>query len=135
MPYKKSRIQLYADECFPVTSATHLRSLGYSLLHAFDKKLVQRLDSLHLRTAKKLNRVLITLDRDFLYYGNADLDDHPGVIVISSGSATTKNINLICEKMLKKISREFVKESLLKVTIDKILKFKDGKLVGEKVLS
>lgn len=44
MPSKKSRLQLYADECFPVTSVTYLKSLGYSIIHAYDRKLIGKSD-------------------------------------------------------------------------------------------
>jgi len=57
MPSKKSQIKLYADECFPVTSATFLRSLGYSIVHAFDLKLLQKSDLRHLKEGKKLKKL------------------------------------------------------------------------------
>ena len=100
MSSKKSRIQLYADECFPVTTVIELKSFGYSIVHAFDRKLVRKPDKLHLKESKKLKRTLITLDRDFIYYEQVRLSEHPGVIVISDGSATPKNINKICKNCL-----------------------------------
>lgn len=132
MSSRKSDIQLYADECFPVPSSTYLKSLGYSVVHAYDKKLVGKNDRIHLAESKKLNRVLISLDRDFLYYNEVNLDTHPGVIVISVGSTTTTNVNKVCKKLLKKISQDFIKDSLIKVTVDKIIKLKLGKIVLEK---
>lgn len=71
MSSKKSHIQLYADECFPVPSVTYLKSLGYSIIHAYDKNFIQKADTFHLTTSKKLQRVLITLDRDFIFYDKA----------------------------------------------------------------
>lgn len=132
MPSKKSRIQFYADECFPVTSVTHLRSLGYSIIHAFDKKLIDQPDLIHLKTSKQLRKILITLDRDFIYYNKANLNKHPGVIVVSSGSPTPENVSKVCEKLLKNINKEFSRESLIKVTTDKIIKIKNGKVVFER---
>ena len=134
MPSKKSRIQLYADECFPVTAVMELKSLGYSIVHAFDRKLVAKPDRVHLKESKKLKRALITLDRDFIYYEQVSLNDHPGVIVISAGSTTPKNINKICKKLLAIINKDSVKDSLLKVTSSKIIKMKKGKIVSERKL-
>jgi len=134
MPSKKSHIPLYADECFPVPVTTYLKSLGYSIIHAYDQNFIQKSDYFHLSKSKKLKRILITLDRDFLYYNQVNLDSHPGVIVISSGSATPPHINKICEKLLKNITKNFIKNSLIKATINKITKLKQGVVVSEKFL-
>ncbi len=134
MHSKKSHIRLYADECFPITSALYIRSLGYSIVHAFDIKLIRKKDFLHLQTAQKLKRTLITLDRDFLYFEKANLDKHPGVIVISTGSATPKSINIVIKKLLKNISPDFTKESIIKITTSKIIIIKEDKIVFEKKL-
>lgn len=131
MPSKKLQLKFYADECFPVPSVTHFKSLGYSFTHAYDYKLVGKKDSIHLRHGKNLGRVLITLDRDFLYYERAALEKHPGVIVIS-GSPTPLSVNKICEKLFKNISRDYIKGSLLKVTIDKITKLQQGRIISSK---
>lgn len=134
MPSKKSRIQLYADECFPVTVVMELKSFGYSIIHAYDRKLIRKSDLLHFKESKKLKRILITLDRDFIYYEQVNLNEHPGVIVISAGSATPKNINKVCKKLLNIISSDSVKNSLLKVTSSKIIKIKEGRIVSERKL-
>lgn len=132
MPSKKSRIQLYADECFPVTSVTFLKSLGYSVVHAYDYKLVGKSDITHLRKSKQLNKILITLDRDFLYYKKISLEKHPGVIVISVPSTTPKHINEVCKKLMKNIKEDFIKNSLLIVSKNKITKMKKSEKVFEK---
>lgn len=134
MPSKKSHVQLYADECFPVATVTYLKSLGYSIVHAFDKKMIQKSDQAHLKISKKLQRVLITLDRDFLYYEQINIVKHPGVIVISVGSATPPQINKVCKKLLKNITKDFIKDALIKVTTNKITKLKEDKIVREKRL-
>ena len=131
MPSKKSRIQFYADECFPVPTVTYLRSLGFSIIHAFDKNYIQKSDRFHLLASKKLSRILITLDRDFIYYKQTSLRDYPGVIVISVGSVTPLNINKVCRKLVKNITRGLMKGSLVKITIDKLIKIKDGKIAVE----
>lgn len=72
MPSRKYHIQLYSDECFPITTVMELKSFGYSIIHAFDRKLL---------------------------------------IVISNDS---------------------VKNSLLKVTSNRIIKMKEDKIVSER---
>ncbi|MCL5114087.1 MAG: DUF5615 family PIN-like protein [Patescibacteria group bacterium] len=134
MPSKKSDIQLYADECFPIPTVIYLKSLGYSVIHAFDRKLVGKPDQLHLKESKGLNRVLITLDRDFIYYEQVSLGKHPGIIVISAGSATPNNINKICKKLLAIIGKNLVKDSLIKVSSSKLIKIREGKIVSRKNL-
>lgn len=134
MPSKKPKLQLYADECFPVPAVTYLKSLGYSIIHAYDKNFIQRNDQFHLLTSKKLGRVLITLDRDFNSYETADLKSFPGVVIISAGSTTPLHIIKACTKILKIISQDLVKESLIKVTINKLIKLKAGEIVYEKLL-
>lgn len=132
MPSNKTHIQLYADQCFPVSSVTYLKSLGYSITHANDLKLEGKSDKRQLKESKKLNRVLITLDRDFIYYDQVNLSKHPGVIVISIGSAVPNNINKVCEKVLRNINTDFLKNSLLKATKEKIVRVKSGEVISEK---
>ena len=122
----KSRLQLYADECFPVTSVTHLKSLGYSIIHAYDLKLTGKSDKFHFKQSQKLSRILITLDRDFLYYKQASSNGHPGVIVISGSSTTPPCINSICQKALPKVSPKSASESLIIITSSQITKTKHG---------
>lgn len=89
-------------------------------------------DRFHLSISKKLGRVLITLDRDFNEYEKTSLKGFPGVIIISVGSTTPLNITKVCQKIVKLISQDFVKNSLIKVTVDKLIKIKEGKMVYEK---
>ena len=124
MPSNKSKLRLYADECFPFPSVTKLKSKGISIIHAHDIKNTGISDRQHLKISKRLNRVLITLDRDFLGYSPESLTDHPGVIVISAGTAVSVEIDKICEKMINRINPDFIKESLIVVTKVKITKKK-----------
>lgn len=126
MSPRKIHVKLYADEMFPMTSVVHLKSKGYSITHAADKRFLHKSDQEHLKLSKKLNMVLITLDRDFIYYDKVKLGKHPGVIVISVGSATPPNVNKICEKLLKQVSENYLKDSLVRVTMTKIIKIKNG---------
>jgi len=127
-------LQFYADECFPVPAVTYLKSLGYSIIHAYDKNHIQKSDHFHLLTSKKLERILITLDRDFNSYETADLKGYPGVIIISAGSTTPLHIITVCQKLLNFISHDLAKESLLKITVNKLIKIKNGKIIYEKFL-
>ncbi len=124
MPSKKIRLRLYADENFPVTSAKYLKSLGVSIIHAYDRGNVQKSDLFHLKESKTLGRILITLDRDFNYNWTT-LKNHPGVILVRSGSQTSTAINAICQKAFKKLTPNFVSQSLVRITNDKILRNKN----------
>lgn len=57
MPSKKPKLQFYADECFPVPVVTYLKSLGYSIIHAYDKNFIQKSDRFHLTISK------VTMDK------------------------------------------------------------------------
>lgn len=120
MPSKKSNFQLYADECFPLTTAIYLRSLGYSIKHASELNFLNKSDSAHLKFAKKLKKTLITLDRDFLGYTVIKAEQSMGILVISTGSNAPRHINLICGKQLKKLTKNYVNGSLVLITNEKI---------------
>lgn len=127
MPSKKVRLQLYADENFPIGSVKYLKSIGISILHAYSKGYIQKSDLFHLKVSKDLERILITRDRDFNYNWTT-LRDHPGVILISPGNQTSEAVNQVCRKSFKKITANFVSESLVRITIDKITRNKNDKI-------
>ena len=127
MPSKKIRLKLYADENFPLGSVRFLKSLGVSIIHAYSLKHIQKSDLFHLRFSKSSVRILITRDRDFKYNWTT-LRDHPGVILISPGSQTSDAVNQVCNKAFKKLTSNFVAESLVRVTIDKITRNKNNKI-------
>lgn len=125
MPSKKVRLRLYADENFPVGSVKYLKSLGISIIHAYSMGFVRKSDPFHLKTSKNLNRILITRDRDFNYNWRT-LKNHPGVILVSPGSQTSDAVNQICEKAFRKVTSNFVSEALVRITVDKIVRNKNG---------
>lgn len=127
MPSKKIRLQLYADENFPVGSVTYLKSLGISIIHAYDLGHITRSDLFHLKVSRLLGRILITRDRDFNYNWTT-LTGHPGVILISPGSQTSDAVNKVCQKAFKKITAHFVSEALVRVSTDKVFRNKKGKI-------
>ena len=117
----------YADECVPVVSVTYLRSKGFSVIHAYEKGYVQVKDSQHIKISKKLNRILIALDKDFWQKRKFSLSGHPGIIVLKTTSSTPSTINKVAEKTLKRIARIELKESILYVSVDKIRRRRDEK--------
>ncbi|MFH1535622.1 MAG: DUF5615 family PIN-like protein [Patescibacteria group bacterium] len=125
MPSKKVRLRLYADENFPLGSVKYLKSIGISIIHAYSKNYIQKSDLFHLKVSKALSRILITRDRDFNYNWGT-LKNHPGVILISPGSQTSDAVNKICNKVFKKITVNFVAESLVRTTTNKIWRNKEG---------
>ena len=134
MPSKKSRLLLYADENIAVQTVTHLKSKGISIIHSYDLNYVNKKDELHFKKSKSLKRVLLSLDKDFKKFRGLPLGGHPGIILITSGSSTYQHINKILDKSLKHISSGYVKHSILRISISKIVKEKSGK-TSEKDIS
>ena len=79
--------------------------------------------------SKSQQRILITRDRDFKSNWTT-LKDHPGVILISPGSQTSEEVNKVCQKTFKKLSPNFISESLCRVTSDKIIRNKNGQITN-----
>jgi predicted nuclease of predicted toxin-antitoxin system len=125
---------LYADENIAIPTVTYLKSKGVSIVHAYSIGFINKKDELHFKKSKSLNRILLSLDKDFRKFKGALMDDHPGIILVTSGSSTFEHINEILDKGLKKISSDYVRRSIIRVTMDKIVKEKDGKVVNEKKL-
>ena len=128
MPSKKIRLRLYADENFPVPSSTFLKAKGISVVHAYDFGYINKSDKFHIKKAKELQRTLITIDRDFLYYSELTTNNGYGAIVVSTGNSVPIHINNVCHKALPKISPNFAKGSFIKITMNKIHRVKDGKI-------
>lgn len=128
MSSKKPRLQLYADECIPVPTVTHLKGKGISIIHAYDKNHLQKIDQFHLRYSKNIGRVLLSLDRDFQKFKDTSLTDHPGIILISVGNVAYKHINDVLDKILKHLSEDSVKGFLIRATINKIVREKEGSI-------
>lgn len=124
---RKSTSHLYyADECIPLTSVTHLRSRGFSIIHAFDKNFTGKKDLEQIKISKKLNRIFIALDKDFWQRRKFNLSGHPGVIVLKTTSSTPLVVNKVASKVLKRISRLDLKGSILYASADKIRRWKNG---------
>jgi hypothetical protein len=75
---------------------------------------------------KSEKRVLISLDRDFNKFKDESLIGNPGVILITVGNNTPVHINAVLVKILKRLSTNSLKESLIRATINKLVKEKKG---------
>jgi len=117
----------YADECLPVTSITYLRSKGFSIIHAYEKRYTGKKDLEQLKISKRLNRILVALDKDFWQGRKFNLSGHPGVIVLKTTSPTPLTVNEVAEKVLRRAGRIKLKESILYASKDKIRRWKKGK--------
>lgn len=133
MPFKNHRIPLYADENIPIPSVTYLRKKGISVVHVYDENLVGKKDPYQFNHSKKLNRVLLSLDKDFKKFDGISLNFHPGVILITVGNAVPENINRVLSKILKNISQDYVKNALIRITFNKMVRIKKG-LVDQKTI-
>lgn len=125
---RKSTSRLYyADECVPVASITYLRSRGFSIIHAYEKNYIRKKDLEQIKFSKKLNRILIALDKDFWQKRKFNLSDHPGVIVLKTTSSTPSAVSKIAEKILKRVNKIKLKGSILYVSADKIRRWQNKK--------
>lgn len=133
MPSKKSKLHLYADQNIAVQTVLHLRSKGISIKHAYDFDYANKSDELQFKKSKSLDRVLLSLDKDFKRFKGFPIKDHPGVILITSGNSTFEHINKILDKVLKYISRDYAKHSIVRATMDKIVKEKDDQEIEKDI--
>lgn len=133
MPSKKSKVNLYADENIPVQVVSHLKSRGISIVHCFDYHYVNKKDELHFKKSKSLKKILLSLDKDFRKYKDFPIKNHPGIILITAGNTTYDHLNKILDKVLRFISEDIVKHAILRATIDKIVKEKDGKITERNI--
>lgn len=117
---KQSSRLYYADECIPLPSVTYLRSRGFSIIHAYEKGYTAVNDLEQLKISKKLNRILIALDKDFWQRRKFNLSGHPGVIVLKSTSSIPSAINKVAEKVLRRTDKIKLKESILYASKDRI---------------
>lgn len=123
---RKSGSRLYyADECIPVSSITYLRSKGFSVVHAYEKGYVAVRDLEHLKISKKLNRILVALDKDFWQRRKFNLSGHPGIIVLKTTSSTPPAINKVAEKVFRRIDKIKLRESILYASRDKIRRWRE----------
>lgn len=117
----------YADEFVPVVSITYLRSKGFSIIHASEGGSIGIADLEQLKVSRKLNRVLVALDKDFWQKKDFNLSGHPGVIVLKTTSSTPLAVNKVAEKVLKRVDRIKLRESILYASKDKIRRWRKGK--------
>src|SRR5436305_1905862 len=133
MPSKKSRLRLYADENIPIPCITYLKAKGISIVHAFDYNLIAISDAEHLRKSKQLNRTLVSLDKDVKKFTDIVIDNHPGIILLSTGDITPPHLNKLFDKVVKHTSPSFVKNSIVRVTVNTITK-KKTQIINKKIL-
>jgi len=112
----------YADECFPYPSITFLKSKGYSVKHACDYKYLNLSDKEQLKKSKKLNMVLITINKRCFWQEKYNLTNHPGIIILETTSTDYININKLSLKALERLKNKNLKEGIYKVTYTKIIK-------------
>jgi|SRR3989344_5967897 len=127
MPSKKSRLLLYADENIAVQTVSYLKAKGTSVIHAYDLNYVNKKDELHFKKSKSLKRILLSLDKDFKRFKGVPVGNHPGIILITSGSSIYQHINKVLDKALKYIPEDYIKHSILRISMSKIVKEKNGK--------
>lgn len=120
---RTDKLRLYLDENFPAPSGKFLRSLGHNILQVIDQKSSISLSDLsQIRKANKDKRILVALDKDFLFNKSLHtlISKGPGVILLKSSDTNYKKLNEIMMKLLKKINHEIIQGMICIASIEKI---------------
>ena len=144
MPLNKKprkRPKFYADENVFPESISFLRSKKVNILHFVkDLKLSGRDDIFHWERAKQDQRILLTLDRDFLNNRLFPLRQTWGTIVIVvPPPVTNSRVNLLLVKLLpifRLNGREFFRKKKFIVSADKLIAWEtdsSGKLTSNNI--
>jgi len=81
-PDYPGKIKLYADENIKLDMVEFLRERGVNIQHATEVGLSKRSDRDHFRYARKVNRWLLTTDRDYLDHVKYPFEQTKGIIVV-----------------------------------------------------
>ena len=91
-------LALLFDECVDARIARGVRSAGVDVLTTVDAKLCGATDPVQLQAARRLGRVLVSADADFLRIVKSELEvgrDFPGVIFVKPGAQVGNVIRAI----------------------------------------
>lgn len=121
MSPKHVRLSLYLDENFPAPAGMFLKKQRHSV--SFTSKIDKGCsDEAQIKIATKLNKVLISLDKDFKV--NKELkgliSKGPGIVLISYSQTDSGNIKKIIDKQMDAISPVEIKGKVCRISIDKI---------------
>ncbi len=133
MPSKKPKLHFYADECIPLQSITYLREKGINAIDVYSRNLQNKSDHFQFRYSKKIEKIFLSLDKDVQKFEESSLKDHPGVILIKVSIVSPKTVNQIADKILKHLTEDFVKSSVVRISNHLILREKDGKITKKKI--
>jgi len=89
---KKTKPRFYADENFPERAIEVLRGWNFDVLTAIDADKKGHPDENHLAEARRLGRVLLTCDRDYLNERRFPLIHCSALVVFDFGSGTRSEI-------------------------------------------
>jgi predicted nuclease of predicted toxin-antitoxin system len=89
---RKKKLRLYADHNFPKGVVETLRGMGADVVTAEESGTARHPDENHVAAAKRLGRVLLTCDRDFLNERLHPLIHCPAIVVFDFGSGSTGDI-------------------------------------------
>lgn len=109
------------DECMPRSSAELLRILKCNFIDAKQAGLSGKDDLSVISLAKRTNRILITLDRDFANILNYKPGTNPGIVVLRpSYPATSTKICKLLYRSIKHIRKLNIARCLVIVSESKI---------------
>lgn len=133
MPSKKPKLHFYADECIPLQSVTYLREKGINTIDVYSRNLQNKSDHYQFRYSKKIKKIFLSLDKDVRKFEESSLKDHPGVVLIKVSLVSPKTVNQIVDKILKYLTEDFVKGSVVRISNDMIIREKGGLVIRKEI--
>lgn len=88
----RKKARFYADENFPATTVELLRRSNLDVVTVLERGKAGHPDENHLAEARKLGRIFLTCDRDFLDDRRFPLLQSPALVVFNFGSGTATEV-------------------------------------------
>lgn len=116
---RSAKFRFYADEGFPAPAVVALRASGHNVLSVVERNKLRAIsDLLHIRFARKEDRILLALDKDFLVDRTlmGEIARGPGVLLVSSSDPSSKKVIGILNKHLSAFSASRVKGRICQIS-------------------
>lgn len=105
LPKNPSKLKLLADQNIPLEIVEDLKMNHFAIKSIYEINMQGHPDENILLSAKKLNRVLLTTDKDFWDERKHPIQKHFGVFCIESGPQQTENIYRSIAQIILKLAR------------------------------
>ncbi len=109
-------MKFLADQCFFIDATRKLRTLGFDVVTASELGLRFAEDESILDTARRENRILLTLDNDFGDINRFPLGTYPGIILLRLKPLIIETVNPVLESFLRSHKPEVLSKALVVIT-------------------